>query len=144
MIRMLNVKHAQMHRCVCSQAPKVYLDPVTVEKDLQLPLNQILILNFYVDGAVGYNACRHIVWDHYVLGEEEEKKKKVYMKMRAGLQPQCSHFTWQGWKLEEAEGKGTGIMKQRLALSVQLLLGWPGRDTGAPQPDRGLSPSTLT
>lgn len=65
------------------------------EKDLQLLLNEILIFNFYVVGAVGYNACRHIVWGHYVLGEGE--KKKVYMKMRAGLQSQCSHLTWRGW-----------------------------------------------
>lgn len=51
---------------------------MTVEKDLQLPLNQILIFNFYVVGAVGYNACRHIVWGHYVLGDEEEKKESVH------------------------------------------------------------------
>ncbi len=47
---------------------------MTAEKDLQLPLIQTHIFNFYVVGAVGYNACRHIVWGHYVLGEEGKKK----------------------------------------------------------------------
>lgn len=53
-------------------------------------------------------------------------------------------FSMAGLEVGGGGGEGTGIMKQRLALSVQLLSGWTSRDTGDPQPDRGLSPSTLT
>lgn len=38
------------------------------------PLNQILIFNTYV---VGYNACRHVVWAHYVL-RRRRKKESVH------------------------------------------------------------------
>lgn len=52
----------------------------------------------------------------------------MYMKMRAGLQSQCSHLTWQD------SGGGAGIVEQRLALSVQLCdPGRPGRETPEPR-----------
>lgn len=92
---------------------------------------------------MGYNACRRIVWDHYVLGEEEKKKESVHedeSKSAVTMLP----FSMAGLEVGGGGGEGTGIMKQHLALSVQLLSGWTSRDTGDPQPDRGLSPSTLT
>lgn len=55
-----------------------------------------------------YNACRHVVWGHYVLWEGE--KKKVYMKMRAGLQSQCTHLTWRGWGGQRRMGARSSVL----------------------------------
>lgn len=59
------------------------------------------------------------------------------MKMRAALLSQSPYFLQRGWMLEEAEeGKGSGIMRQRLALSVQLL---PGQRRQRHQSPHGLT-----
>lgn len=42
---------------------------------LTKPLDLIFILNFYAVSPVGHNACRHIVWLLYVLGEKGLKTK---------------------------------------------------------------------
>lgn len=69
------------------------------------------------------------------------ERKKVYMKMRAGLCSQWAHLAWR------SRGGGRGMAaEQRLGLSVQLCdPEWPGAET--PEP-RGLTeaspPSALT
>lgn len=47
-------------------------------------LNLIFILNFYVVSPVWYNACRHIVWFLYVLGEKGLKMKIRKLSMTMG------------------------------------------------------------
>lgn len=51
---------------------------------LTKPLNLIFILNFYVVSPVWYNACRHIVWLLYVLGEKGLKMKIRKLSMTMG------------------------------------------------------------
>lgn len=99
------------------------------KENQQQPLNRTRVFNSYL---VGYNACRHIVWGHYVLREGE--RKKVYMKMRAGPQSQCSHLTWRGLGGWWWEGGSAGTVEQRLALLCPIVRPQDEADTETREP----------